>query len=92
MYFKDIGLKYEPYLCNGCHGLMKETISFNDVATVYVIGSAYRTHFWYISKDSAISIMNNFNLIDKMGEFYNILTIHKKWATQLIITETETWY
>ena len=21
-YFKAIGLKYEPHLCNGCHGLM----------------------------------------------------------------------
>ena len=21
-YFKDIGFKYEPYLFNGCHGLM----------------------------------------------------------------------
>ena len=21
-YFKDIGFKYENYLCNGCHGLM----------------------------------------------------------------------
>ena len=23
-YFKNIGFKYEPYLCNGCHGLMKK--------------------------------------------------------------------
>ena len=23
-YFKDIGFKYEPYLCNGCHGLMQK--------------------------------------------------------------------
>ena len=21
-YFKNIGAKYEPYLCNGCHDLM----------------------------------------------------------------------
>ena len=21
-YFKDIGFKYEPHLCNGCHGLI----------------------------------------------------------------------
>ena len=21
-HFKDIGFKYEPYLCNGCHDLM----------------------------------------------------------------------
>ena len=22
--FKDIGFKYEPYLCNGCHDLMQK--------------------------------------------------------------------
>ena len=44
-YFKDIGFKYEPYLYNGCHGLMQKAVSFNDVATVNVKGSAYRIHF-----------------------------------------------
>ena len=66
-YFKGIGFQYEQYVCNGCHGLMQKAISFNDVAVVYVKGSAYRIHFWYMSKDDAISIMNNSNLIDKMG-------------------------
>ena len=44
-YFKDIGFKYEPNLCNGCHNLMQKAISFNDVASVYVKGSAHRIHF-----------------------------------------------
>ena len=64
-YFKDIGFKYEPYLCNGCHDLMQKAMSFNNVAIVYVKGSAYRIHFWYMSKDDAISIINNSNLVDK---------------------------
>ena len=64
-YFKDIGFKYEPYLCNGCYGLMQKVINFNDVAIFYVKRNAYRIHFWYISKDDAISIMNNSNWIDK---------------------------
>ena len=42
---KMIGFKYEPYLCNGFHGLMQKAISFDDVAIVYVKGSAYRIHF-----------------------------------------------
>ena len=46
---------------------MQKAIIFNDVAVVYVKGSAYRIHFWYMSKDDAISIMNNSNLTDKMG-------------------------
>ena len=44
---------------------MQKAMSFNDVAIVYVKGSAYRDHFWYVSKDDAISIMSNYNLIDK---------------------------
>ena len=66
-YFRDIGFKYEPYLCNGCHDLMQKAMSFNDVAIVYVKGSAYRIHFGYMSKDDAISIMNNSNLVNKKG-------------------------
>ena len=66
-YFKDIGFRYEPYLCNGCHNLIQKAVSFNDVAIAYVNGSAYRIHFLYMSKDNAISIMNNSNLDDKNG-------------------------
>ena len=66
-YFKDIGFRYEPYLSNGCHGLIEKAISYNDVAIVYVKESAYGIHFWYMSKDNAINIMNNSSLIDKMG-------------------------
>ena len=45
-YFKDIGFKYEPYLCNGCDDLMQKSVSFNNVAILYVKGNAYRIHFW----------------------------------------------
>ena len=65
--FKDTGFKYEPYLCNGYHDLMQKTMSFNDVGIVYVKESAYRIHFWHMSKDDAISIMNSSNLIAKEG-------------------------
>ena len=66
-YFKDIGFEYESYLCNGCHGFMQKAISFNDIAVIYCKGSACRINFWYMSKYDTISIMNNSNLIDKMG-------------------------
>ena len=66
-YFKDTGFKYEPHLCNGCHGLIQKDVSFDNIAIVYVKGSAYRVQFWYMSKDDAINTMNNSSLIDKMG-------------------------
>ena len=63
-YFKDIGFKYEKYLCNGCHDLMQKAMSFN---IVYVKRNAYRIHFWYISKNDVVNIMNGFILADKRG-------------------------
>ena len=66
-YFKDIGFKHEPYLCNDCHDLMQKAIGFNNVAIVYVKRNASRINFWYMSKDDTIKIMNIFSLIDKMG-------------------------
>ena len=44
-FFKDIGFKYEPYLCNACHDLMQKAMSFNNVAVVYIKESAYRISF-----------------------------------------------
>ena len=46
---------------------MQKAMSFNDVAIIYVKGSAYIIHFWYMSKDDAISITNNSNLTDQKG-------------------------
>ena len=67
--FKDIGCKYEPYLCNGCHDLMQKALKINDVAFVSIKGSNYRTDFGYMSKGDAISVINNYNLNEKSGLF-----------------------
>ena len=66
-YFEDIGFKFEPYLCNGCHDLMQKSMNFNNIAFVYVKRNAYRIHFWYMSKDDAINIMEGSNLTHKRG-------------------------
>ena len=66
-YFKNIGFKYDSYLCNCCHDLMQKAMFFNNVAIVYVKGNASRIHFWYMSKDDAVNIMNGSNLVDKRG-------------------------
>ena len=46
---------------------MRKVLSFNDVAIVYVKGSAYRIQFWYMSKDDAIRTMSSSNLDEKNG-------------------------
>ena len=66
-YFKNIGFKHEPYLCNGFHDLMQKAMSFNNVSIVNVKGNAYRIQLRHMSKDDAINIINGSNLTDKMG-------------------------
>ena len=46
---------------------MQKAMSFNNIAIVYVKGNTYRIHFWYMSKDDAIDIINSSNLVDKRG-------------------------
>ena len=46
---------------------MQKAGNFNDAAIVYIKGSAFRIHFWYVSKDDSINMMNNSSVIDKMG-------------------------
>ena len=46
---------------------MQKAMSLNNIAIVYVKESAYRINFWYMSKDNAINMMSNSNLVDKRG-------------------------
>ena len=74
-YFKDIGFRYELYLCNSCHDLMQRAMRFINVAIIYVKGSACRIHFWYMGKNDAINIMNGSNLVNKTYA-YNLQNHH----------------
>ena len=76
-YFKDIGFKCEPYLCNGCHSLMQKAINFNDVAIVSIKGCGYRIYFLYMTKNDATNIMKNSNLNEKNGLLKKIFIIYK---------------
>ena len=41
---------------------MQKAINFNDVPIVSIKRNDYRIHFWYMSKDEAISIMHSSSL------------------------------
>ena len=56
-----------PLLVFFCNDLMQKAVNFNDVAIVFIKGNDYRIHFWYISKNDAIIIMNNSSLYEKTG-------------------------
>ena len=46
---------------------MQKAMNFNNIAIVSIKGSDYRIHFWYMSKDDAISIISNSSLGEKTG-------------------------
>ena len=42
-------------------------LSLNDVAVASVKGNGGRTHFWYMSKDEALNLLENADLTEKCG-------------------------
>ena len=46
---------------------MQKAMGCDNIAIAYIKESAYRIHFWYMSKDDATNIMTNSNLVDKRG-------------------------
>ena len=46
---------------------MQKAISINDGAIVFVKGNDFRINFWYMSKDKAISLLENADLSEKSG-------------------------
>ena len=46
---------------------MQKAMGFHNIAIVYIKENAYRIHFWCMSKDDAINIMNGSNLVYKRG-------------------------
>ena len=76
-YFLDKSFNYEKYLCNGSHNLMQKAMNFDDVAIVSIKGNDYRIHFWYMSKDEAISIMLNSSLNEKL-DHYKFFVIYRR--------------
>ena len=66
-------VRYEPYLCNGCHDLIQKVMDFDDAAVVSVKGSDCRIHFLHMSKNDAVNIMTLSDL--KKVDNYNIFKL-----------------
>ena len=65
LYLKDIGYKFQPYLCNGCHGVSMMAYELKDIAILNAKGVDYRYILWGISRDEAVNRLNNSVLEDK---------------------------
>ena len=64
-YFKDIGFKYQPYLCNGCHDFSTVVQNLDDFVVLKIKGVGYRCHVVNMSKKDAINLLNNSVLDNK---------------------------
>ena len=58
-YFKDIGYKFEPYVCNGCHAVPMMADELENIAILNAKGVYYRCILWYISRNEAVNRLNN---------------------------------
>ena len=65
-YFKDIGFKYQPYGCNGCHYFSMIVQKLDDFVILRVKGVYYRCCVVNMSKKDAISLLNN-SVLDNKG-------------------------
>ena len=64
-YFKDIGYKFEPYVCNGCNDLSVMVYDLDDLMILNVKSVYYRCFVFNMSKNTAIELLNNSKLDDK---------------------------
>ena len=64
-YFKDAPYKFQPYVCNGCHGISMMAYELKTIAISNAKGVYYRCILWGISKNDAINRLNNSVLEDK---------------------------
>ena len=69
-YFKDIGYKFKPYVCNKCHYISMMAYKLKDIAMLNVKGVDGRCVLWNMTKNDAINRLNYSKLDDYEYEFW----------------------
>ena len=64
-YFKDIGFKYQPYVCNNCHNVSLVVQNLDDFVILKVHGFDYRCYIVNVSKKVLHSLLKRSVLDDK---------------------------
>ena len=64
-YFKDVGYKFQSYVCNGCHAVSMMAYKLKNIAILNAKAIDYRCILWGISRDEAVNGLNNSVLEDK---------------------------
>ena len=58
-FFKDVGFKFEPHACNKYHDVLMTAYELKNVLILNVKDDDYRCILWGISKNNAVTILNN---------------------------------
>ena len=64
-YFKDIGFKYQTYVCNGCHDFSMTVLNLSDFFVVTMKNVDYRVYITGVDKKATVFILKNSDLSDK---------------------------
>ena len=64
-YFKDVGFKFEPHVCNKCHDVLIAAYELKNITILNVKGVGFRYILWGISRDEAANRLNHSVLKDK---------------------------
>ena len=64
-YFKDIGHKFEPYVFNKCHDISMMAYELQNIVILNVKVVDYRCVIWNMTRNDAITRLNNSKLNDK---------------------------
>ena len=65
-FFKDVGFKFEEYVCNRCHDLLTMAHSLKNIAILRAKGATFRCLLMGISKNEALKKLNNSVTYDKV--------------------------
>ena len=64
-YFKDVGFKYQPYVCNRCHDFNMIVQNLSDFVILSIKNVDYRCYIVGMDKKDAINLLNNSVLNNK---------------------------
>ena len=65
-YFQDIGFKYQPYVCNGCHDFSMIVHNLDDFLILRIKNADFRCCVVNMSKKDAKSSLGN-SVLDNKG-------------------------
>ena len=60
-YFKDVGFRFEPHVCNKCHDVLMTAYELKNIAIL----NDFRCILWGISRNEAFNRFNNSVLEDR---------------------------